>query len=157
MRLAADANVLLSALIGGRARLVLTHPEVTEVLTTANVLDEVREYLPSLVRKRKLDPSSLLLAVATLPVTIVPEAAYRRRMAEARRRIEERDPDDVELLALALHLRIPVWSNDDDFASADLADGILRRDLAAAEAVDEDRATVGSGGGSGEGEQVFFQ
>lgn len=144
MRLAADANVLLSALIGGRARLVLTHPEVTEVLTTANVLDEVREYLPSLVRKRKLDPSSLLLAVATLPVTIVPEAAYRRRMAEARRRIEERDPD-------------PVWSNDDDFASADLADGILRRDLAAAEAVDEDRATVGSGGGSGEGEQVFFQ
>ena len=32
--------------------------------------------------------------------------------------LEERDPDDIELLALALHLRIPVWSNDDDFASA---------------------------------------
>ena len=118
MRLAADANVLLSALIGGRARLVLTHPEVTEVLTTENVLAEVREYIPSLALKRKLDPASLLLAVATLPVSSVPESAYRRKMAEARRRIEERDPDDVELLALALHLRIPIWSNDDDFAAA---------------------------------------
>ena len=118
MRLAADANVLLSALIGGRARLVLTHPEVTEVLTTENVLAEVREYIPSLALKRKLDPASLLLAVATLPVSSVPESAYRRKMAEARRRIEERDPDDVELLALALQLRISIWSNDDDFASA---------------------------------------
>ena len=118
MRLAADAKVLLSALIGGRARLVLTHPEAREILTTGNVLAEVREYIPSLALKRKLDPASLLLAVATLPVTLVPESAYRRKMAEARRRIEERDPDDVELLALALHLRIPVWSNDDDFASA---------------------------------------
>ena len=118
MRLAADANVLLSALIGGRARLALTHSQVTEVLTTQNVLSEVREYLPSLALKRKLDPASLQLAVATLPVTVVPASAYRRKMAAARRRLEERDPDDVELLALALHLRIPVWSNDADFASA---------------------------------------
>jgi predicted nucleic acid-binding protein len=118
VRLAADANVLLSALIGGRARLVLTHPEVTEVLTTEKVLAEVREYVPSLALKRKLDPASLLLAVATLPVKPIPESIYRRKLAEARRRIEERDPDDVELLALALHFRIPVWSNDEDFASA---------------------------------------
>ena len=47
------------------------------------MLDEVREYLPSLALERKLDPSSLPLAVATLPVTIVPESAYRGRMAEA--------------------------------------------------------------------------
>ena len=26
-----------------------------------------------------------------------------------------RDPEGVELLALALHLSLPVWSNDDDF------------------------------------------
>ena len=26
-----------------------------------------------------------------------------------------RDPDDVEILALALHTKIAVWSNDSDF------------------------------------------
>jgi hypothetical protein len=37
---------------------------------------------------------------------------------EAERRIGKRDPDDVETLALALHLGLPVWSNNDDFEDA---------------------------------------
>jgi predicted nucleic acid-binding protein len=36
-------------------------------------------------------------------------------MAEARKRIGRRDPDDVELLALAIQLNVPLWSNDNDF------------------------------------------
>jgi predicted nucleic acid-binding protein len=36
-------------------------------------------------------------------------------MAEARRLIEWRDPDDVEILALTLQLKVPLWSNDNDF------------------------------------------
>jgi len=36
-------------------------------------------------------------------------------MGEARRHLADRDPDDVGLAALALHLEIPVWSNDKDF------------------------------------------
>jgi len=39
-------------------------------------------------------------------------------LKEAERRIARRDPDDVDLLALALALRIPVWSNDKDFDAA---------------------------------------
>lgn len=39
-------------------------------------------------------------------------------MREAGRRIAKRDPDDVETLALAIHLGVPVWSNDDDFRGA---------------------------------------
>jgi len=36
-------------------------------------------------------------------------------MSKARRQIEGRDPDDVEILALTLQLKLPLWSNDDDF------------------------------------------
>jgi predicted nucleic acid-binding protein len=36
-------------------------------------------------------------------------------LAEARKRIARRDPDDAELLALAIQLKLPVWSNDNDF------------------------------------------
>jgi predicted nucleic acid-binding protein len=25
------------------------------------------------------------------------------------------DPDDIELLALTLHMKIPLWTNDNDF------------------------------------------
>lgn len=115
MKLAADANVLLSSVLGGRARLVLDHPEIDEVLTTEATFAEVREYALLLGRKKKLAPDAILLAVAALPVTIISREVYEDEIAEARRLIEGRDPDDVEILALTLHMKIPLWSNDNDF------------------------------------------
>lgn len=112
MRLAADANVLLSAVIGGRARLVLSHPRVEEVLTTETVFAEVEEYAALLGQKRKIPAESLMLAVASLPVSIVAREVYARSIARARKRIGWRDPDDVELLALTLHFKVPLWSNE---------------------------------------------
>ena len=32
--------------------------------------------------------------------------------------MSDRDEDDIELLALAMKLRVPVWSNDRDFKHA---------------------------------------
>lgn len=115
MRLAADANVLLSAVIGGRAGLVLSHPEIEEVVTTETVFAEVEEYAGVLGLKKKLALETLMLAVASLPVSIVAREVYAGSIARARRGIGKRDPDDVELLALALHFKVPLWSNDNDF------------------------------------------
>lgn len=120
MRLAADANVLLSAVVGGRANAVLQHPGVETVFTAASILGEVQEYLSHLARKKRLSLDAVLLAAASLPVTVVERSEYASKIAEAARRIGRRDPDDVELLALALHRGIPVWSNDNDFEDADV-------------------------------------
>ena len=118
MKLAADANVLLSALIGGQAKRVLRHPKAEQLLTTEAILAEVQEYAPQLPRKRGLALDLVLLAAATLPVTAVARSVYSAKLSEARRRIGRRDADDVEILALALHSDLPVWSNDNDFEDA---------------------------------------
>jgi predicted nucleic acid-binding protein len=118
VRLAADANVLLSAVLGGRARAVLDHPHVEEVLTAEATLAEVQEYASLLARKKHLSADLVLLTVATLPVTIVDSSVYARSVSEARRRIGRRDPDDIDILALALHFGLPIWSNDNDFEVA---------------------------------------
>ena len=115
MKIAADANALLSAVIGGRARLVLDHPEINEVVTTEATFAEVREYALQLGRKKKLAPDMILLTVAALPVSIISPEVYEGAMVEARRLIGWRDPGDVEILAMTLHLKIPLWSNDNDF------------------------------------------
>ncbi len=131
MKLAADANVLLSSVIGGRARLVFDHPEVDEVFTTEATFAEVREYALLLGRKKRIDPDTLLLTVAALPVSIASPEVYEDAMAEARMLIEWRDPDDVEILALTLHKKIPLWSNDNDFEGCGIerftTAGILRK------------------------------
>jgi predicted nucleic acid-binding protein len=115
VRLAADANVLLAAVLGGRARLILESPRIEEVLTAKQTFDEVQKYAVVLAREKRLPADILLLAVTMLPVTVIGPEAYSRSISEARRRIARRDPDDVEILALALHFDIPVWSNDKDF------------------------------------------
>ena len=115
MRLAGDANVLLAAVLGGRASLILSHPQIEEVLATEVNLAEVEEYALLLAEKKRLRGDLLLLAVASLPVTVVERSEYSTSLPEARRRIGLRDPDDAELLALALHHKIPIWSNDRDF------------------------------------------
>ena len=115
MRLVADANVLLSAVIGGRAALALRHDKVEQVFTPASAYDEVLEYLPSLAKKKRLELDTLLLVCAALPVTVVERSEYDDKLANAKRRIGKRDPDDVDVLALALALKTPVWSNDNDF------------------------------------------
>lgn len=118
MRLVADANVLLSALVGGRASIVLTHKSVEQVFAAAATLDEVHEYAGALARKKRVAPDVLLMTLASLPVVVVERVEYADRIPEAVKRIGERDPDDVDALALALHLGVPVWSNDDDFRDA---------------------------------------
>ena len=118
MQLVADANVLLSAVIGGRARLVLQHPNVQAVYAPVFALDEVHEYVGVLAEKKRLRLDTLLLTLAALPITVVERSEYQRHLKEATRRMQRRDPNDVDVLALSLHLGHAVWSNDNDFEDA---------------------------------------
>lgn len=115
MRLVADANVLLAAVLGGSAARVLRHPRVEAVLAAAAVLEEVHEYALGLARRKNLRVDTILTAVVSLPVIVVERSAYAGSLRDAETRIAKRDPDDVDTLALAIQLGVPAWSNDDDF------------------------------------------
>ena len=58
----ADANVILSALIGGRAGRVFTDPRAPMCFVPIDVRDEVLEYLPRLAARKRLDLNLLELA-----------------------------------------------------------------------------------------------
>lgn len=113
-RIAADANVILSALVGKAALRVFTRSTL-EVVSTRATLDEVREYLPVMAEAYGIGLELLEGRLRLLGVREYDRAEYQKSLRSAARRIAARDPDDVELLALALALDIPVWSNDSDF------------------------------------------
>jgi predicted nucleic acid-binding protein len=113
-RVAADSNVILSAIIGKSALRVFTESSI-QVVTVKNVLDEVQEYLPVLASRYRMAPEVLEGQLQMLGIKSYSRSTHRSAMDEAQRRIGGRDADDVELLALALALKIPVWSNDKDF------------------------------------------
>jgi len=114
-RLVVDANAILAALLGGNARRVFFETAIVEFAVPASVIDEVRAYLPRLAEKSDVSPTILEFALDQLPLRVYSRGMYAQAMSEARRRIERRDPDDVEVLALTLRLGVPLWSNDRDF------------------------------------------
>lgn len=109
----ADANVLLSAVIGKAALRVFTDFEV-EVHASRYNCDEVEEYLPRLTSKYSLSEELVRIQWQILPLRTHPEHEYAGRFDEAMSRLAERDADDAHPLALALTLGLPLWSNDSD-------------------------------------------
>jgi predicted nucleic acid-binding protein len=114
---AADANVLLSAVLGHAALKVFTETDLG-VLTTMGVLQEVREYLPFVAKQHRVVPQALEGQLRLLAVRECEPYEYAPKLEAARRALGEREPDDVDSLALALAFDLPIWSNDRDFEDA---------------------------------------
>lgn len=120
--LVADANAVVSAIIGGRASLVFGDVHAPPIHAADAVRRELLEWLPKLAAKRGLDLGLLLALFQLLPITWADKTEYLRQESEARRRMRQRDEDDWPTVALALALSesrtVSIWTNDKDFSVA---------------------------------------
>ena len=87
--------------------------------TTLRTTWEVMRYLPSVVhflasRGVHVEERALEGEFHRLPVRAIPDSLYLPLVPVAERLIGRRDPDDVDILALTLRLRVPLWTNDRD-------------------------------------------
>jgi hypothetical protein len=85
--------------------------------------DDARRYLPILLAKRKRPEAESLAALEYLRTRIeeVDPEIYAEFEEEARQRLRGRDEDDWPILAAALALRCPVWTEDADFFGTGVA------------------------------------
>jgi predicted nucleic acid-binding protein len=109
----ADANVLLSAVIGKAAARVVYEFEIPVHVTEFNAR-EVEEYLPRMAEKYRLPRELVELQWRLLPLKFHSRESYRGRMDWAEEQLAGRDPEDAHALALAAVLRLPLWTNDRD-------------------------------------------
>ena len=116
----ADANVLLSAVVGKAALRVLTNFGVTVHVAEFNA-NEVLHYLPFMADKYHLPKDQILLQWKLLPLKIHKEKEYKKFLPEALRELADRDPEDAHALALARYLGLPLWSNDKDLKNLEVA------------------------------------
>jgi len=109
-----DANPLLSAMLGGKARDVLFRTGMS-FFASQHTLFEVEKYLPYVAKRLGCGESDLLRAFQLLPVIDVQPREYDAHLEQAAQLIAARDPKDVHVLALALRLVLPIWTEDKDF------------------------------------------
>lgn len=111
--LAIDANCILQAAVGGRSLLVFRHLEKKTIFhTTVSTFKEVLEYLPYLSAKQNISLDNALTTLDQLLIKIHPPDFFSETYHEAWTRIHKKDEDDVPLLALALKLNCPIWTNN---------------------------------------------
>lgn len=119
-----DANILIRAVLGSRVLdLLQKYAGHAEFIAPDIAFLEAREHLPEILGARKI-PSAPAMATLDLLVglvqTIEPET-YSSFEAIARERISPRDENDWPVLASALALGWPIWTEDTDFFGCGVA------------------------------------
>lgn len=119
-----DANILIRAVLGRRVRdLLFTHAATVRFYAPDVAYADARRYLPELLAKRGLDVTVAMEVLDRLEAIVhsVDAELYNTAKTEALRRIESRDGDDWPVLACAMILDCPVWTEDADFFGTGVA------------------------------------
>lgn len=123
-RIALDANILVRAVLGKRVReLIEQYGAEVAFFVPKLAFEEAERHLPTIAAKRDRDPEALLESLDRLRavVEIVDEDVITPLRNTALARIGSRDPMDWPVVAVALALGCPVWTEDHDFFGAGVA------------------------------------
>ena len=119
-----DANILVRAVLSTKVRTLLERSFSNIRFFTPDVcFDDAEKYLPLIFRKRELPAEQALEVLTGISriVQTVDADIYGDYREEAIQRIAIRDPDDWPIVATALALNCPIWTEDSDFFGSGIA------------------------------------
>ena len=119
-----DANILIRAVLGQKVRSLITQYAGQVHFYTPDVCyQDTEKYLPLLMKKRKIPVDCPLAVLTTLVkfIEVVDKNFYCEFENSARQRMSTRDIEDWPVLALALTLDCPIWTEDADFFGSGIA------------------------------------
>lgn len=119
-----DANILLRAVFGQRVRHLLEKYEDEARFYTPDVcFQDAQKYVPVVSKDRGLDAALGLFVLNQIGQIVdrVDRSLYEEYETAARDRVDLRDPDDWPVVATALLLDLPIWTEDQDFFGSGVA------------------------------------
>ena len=119
-----DANILIRAVLGTRAlALILKNAATVNFFAPDVAYADAYKYLPALLAKRGIQGDAALKVLDSLEMVVQPMGVelYEGMQQQALQRIASRDADDWPVLACAMTLGCPVWTEDADFFGTGVA------------------------------------
>jgi predicted nucleic acid-binding protein len=119
-----DANILIRAVLGRQVReLIFENAETVKFFAPDVAYADARKYLPALLKKRGVEASAALLVLGHIAsiVQSIDAELYEGMRQQALQRMAVRDADDWPVLACAMTLGCPVWTEDADFFGSGVA------------------------------------
>ena len=119
-----DANILIRAVLGKRVReLIVDSADRVQFFSPDVAYADARKYLPALLEKRGIQSESAMAVLDALETIVLPLelGVYADFKVQALQRIAMRDADDWPVLACAMTIACPVWTEDADFFGTGVA------------------------------------
>jgi predicted nucleic acid-binding protein len=119
-----DANILIRAVLGKRVReLIVEHAATVKFFAPDVAYADARKYLPALLEKRGVDSTAAMKVLDSLEAFVqsIEFELYAGLQQQALQRIAIRDADDWPVLACAMTIGCPVWTEDADFFGSGVA------------------------------------
>jgi predicted nucleic acid-binding protein len=119
-----DANIIIRGVFGVRVRsLLIDNQDFVDFFTPELCLKEAKKYIPAILEKKgiSLEDGLAVFELVRNLLTVVDEERYCVYEKTARERIQIRDPDDWPVVATALLLNCPIWTEDTDFFGSGIA------------------------------------
>jgi len=119
-----DANILIRAVLGKRVReLIVDNAKRVQFFSPDVAYADARKYLPALLEKRGVNSESAMVVLDALESLVWPLelGVYEGFKTQALQRIAMRDADDWPVLACAMTIGCPVWTEDADFFGTGVA------------------------------------
>lgn len=119
-----NANILVGAVLGQNVReIIINYADSIDFFTPLVCFEDAYRYLPELLAKRGVEVEPALAVLDQLKPLIQPvEKEWLEAFeAQARLRLKLRDEDDWPILAAALALNCPIWTEDADFFGVGVA------------------------------------
>lgn len=123
-RIVLDANILIRAMLGVKVGgLLTTYAESIDFYAPSIAFEDADAHLPKIMSKRGIGSAELSLGMDAVRLLVeeIPAEVTDPLRAEALQRIDRRDPDDWPMVAAALALDCPIWTEDRDFFGAGVA------------------------------------
>jgi len=118
-----DANILIRAVLGKRVRELIVDSADRVQFSPDVAYADARKYLPALLEKRGIQSESAMAVLDALETIVLPLelGVYADFKVQALQRIAMRDADDWPVLACAMTIACPVWTEDADFFGTGVA------------------------------------
>jgi predicted nucleic acid-binding protein len=119
-----DANILIRAVLGKRVReLIVDNAGRVQFFSPDVAYADARKYLTALLEKRGVQSESAMAVLDRLKTMVWPLEldVYSGFKTQALQRIATRDADDWPVLACAMAIGCPAWTEDADFFGTGVA------------------------------------
>lgn len=123
MIIVTDANIIIAALLGSRGKLTILTSQNHKFFAPRKIIEEIKKYEKEICQKVGCTSEEFKenLEALLFFIEAIKTKDYENYLEKSKTAIKDRDSEDADYIACALHVKADfIWTEDKDFSKQNL-------------------------------------